>query len=199
MSLYPQPIEDLIEQLQRLPTIGRKSAQRLALRIVNMDPKQVEGLRKALLDVTTKIRRCSHCGNLSEKELCSICADEERDRSTICVVEDTTNLIAIEKGGTYRGLYHVLHGLVSPLSDMGPEDINLESLIARVDAGGVREVILAISPTVDGEMTTLFLANLLKDRDLSVTRIASGIPVGGSLEYYDELTLSRALDERRSF
>ncbi len=195
--MYPEPIEALIEQFQKLPTIGRKSAQRLAFRIIDMDVDQVKAFSQALLDVKEKIGRCENCGNFSEHALCDICADGRRDESTICVVEDATNLYAFERSRTYHGSYHVLYGLISPLSDVSPNQINLERLQERVAAGGVKEVIVAISPTVEGETTSLYIANLLKPYNVAITRIASGIPFGGNVEYFDEMTLSRALEDRR--
>lgn len=198
MSLYPNSLENLIEQFQKLPTIGRKSAQRLALKIVEMNETSVEAFCRALQDVKTKIHPCESCGNLTENEICSVCEDELRDHSTICVVEDTTNLIALEKGRTYDGVYHVLHGLLSPLNDVTPESINVDKLLERARDSKVKEVILAISPTVEGELTTLFLGNLLENiPHLKITRIASGIPMGSNLEYYDGVTLSKALEDRR--
>lgn len=204
MSEYPESIETLIEQFRRLPTIGRKTAQRLALSVVGMPKEKIERFAAALLDVKERIHRCPRCGNLTDRELCSICEDKRRDATVICVVEDATNLIAMERGGTYRGVYHVLRGLLSPMKDIGPDAIGVDELLERLPKKGeersedsVREVILAISPTVEGETTLLFLAELLKAYDVKVTRIASGIPVGGSLEYYDELTLAKALEDRR--
>lgn len=203
MSEYPESIEMLIEQFRKLPSIGRKTAQRLALSVVEMPPEKIESFRRALLDVKEKIHRCPRCGNLTDLEICSICANPKRDQSLLCVVEDTTNLLAIERGGTYRGLYHVLNGLISPMHDKGPDAIGIDALMARIAASQetadpIREVILAISPTVEGETTMLFVAEMIKRYGLKTTRIASGIPVGGSLEYYDELTLSKALEDRRN-
>ena len=151
------------------------------------------------MDVKTKVHKCKSCGNLTENEICDICLNPKRDKSIITVVEDTSNLIAIEKSGEYRGLYHVIGGLISPMKDISAENINIDSLLSRVDSGEIEEVILAISPTVDGETTSLFLNELLKSKNVKVSRIASGIPMGGNLEYYDSETLTRALEDRREF
>ncbi len=197
MDLYPEPIERLIGRLSKLPSIGRRSAERLALKLVQTDLEEVEELRQALIDIKTKVHNCSICGNLTDKDICDICADDRRDKAVICVVEDTPNLIAIEKSREFKGLYHVLNGLISPLNDIQAENINLDSLLDRVDSGEHNEVILAISPTIEGEMTTLFLAELLKEKNVKVTRIASGIPIGGNIEFFDSETLYKALEDRR--
>lgn len=203
MNEYPQPVEDLINQFRKLPTIGRKTAQRIVLNLIGRGPEELEALATALLEVKEKIHLCPICGNITDQEICSICSDVRRDQSTLCVVEDVQNLLAMERGQSYRGLYHVLKGLISPMKDMGPEEIGVDQLFSRIDKSEeegkpIKEVILAISPTVEGETTMLFLADLLHQKNIPVSRIASGIPVGGNLEYYDELTLSRALEDRRS-
>lgn len=200
---YPASIEHLIEEFRRLPTIGKKTAQRLALSVVAMGPDKIETFAQALREVKEKVHRCPICGNLTEDEICEICANPHRDTGKICVVEDVTNLLAMERGGNYDGLYHVLRGLISPMNDRGPDDIGVDELLARLPMqedmeASEKEVILAISPTVEGETTLLFLASLLKNYKVRVTRIASGIPVGGSLEYYDELTLAKAMEDRRT-
>ena len=197
MDLYPEPIERLIGKLSKLPSIGRRSAERLALKLVSSDLEEIEELRQALSDIKTKVHNCNKCGNLTDKEICDICSNDRRNNKIVCVVEDTPNLIAIEKSKEYRGLYHVLNGLISPLNDVQADNINLDSLLERVDSGEFEEVILAISPTIEGEMTTLFLAELLKDKNVKVTRIASGIPIGGNIEYFDSETLYKALEDRR--
>ncbi|MDY3051571.1 MAG: recombination mediator RecR [Ndongobacter sp.] len=204
MSEYPESVEALVEEFRKLPTIGRKTAQRLALSVVEMPPERVDQFIWALTQVKERIHRCPVCGNLTDLEQCAICADPRRDDTILCVVEDATNLLAMERGGSFRGRYHVLGGLISPMRDRGPEDIGVDALLERLPKKGdesasrVREVILAISPTLEGETTMLFLAELLHAYDVRVTRIASGIPVGSSLEYYDELTLAKALEDRRS-
>lgn len=199
MELYPESLEILIAEFTKLPTIGKKSAERLAMSIIKRDEDEVQRLSKALMDVKTKVHKCKSCGNLTENEICDICLNPKRDKSIITVVEDTSNLIAIEKSGEYRGLYHVIGGLISPMKDISAENINIDSLFSRVDSGEIEEVILAISPTVDGETTSLFLNELLKSKNVKVSRIASGIPMGGNLEYYDSETLTRALEDRREF
>lgn len=198
MNLYPESLEILIEELRKLPSVGRKSAQRLALHIVGLPDNKIDELINSLKKVKVKIHPCPICGNLTEEEICSICADSGRDKSTICVVEDITNLISIEKTHSFKGSYHVLDGLIDPSGSVMPDDIGVDSLIKRLDPDLVKEVIFAISPTVEGETTMLFLKELIVDKGIRVTRIASGIPVGGNLEYYDDLTLSKAMLERIS-
>lgn len=196
MYSYPESLELLIEELRKLPSIGRKSAQRLALHIVDMKGDRIDNLIKALTKVKTDIHPCKICGNLTEDEICSICTSEKRDSSIICVVEDVTNLLTIEKSESFNGKYHVLSGLISPSGKTMPDDIGVDKFLKRLEDGLVKEIIFAISPTVEGETTMLFLTELIKNLDIKVTRIASGIPVGGNLEYYDDLTLSKALKER---
>lgn len=202
MEAFPESLDRLMEEFRKLPTIGKKTAQRLALHLVRQDPQVLESFARSILDVKDKVHPCKICGNITEEDICPICASPKRRKDVICVVEDVQNLLAIERGGSYFGLYHVLRSLLSPMEDMGPGQIGVNELLDRIrrakEAGQpVKEVILAISPTVEGETTMLFLADVLKQEDIRVTRIASGIPVGGSLEYYDELTLSKAMEDRR--
>lgn len=197
MSLYPESLVNLIEQFQKLPTIGKKSAERLAMSIIERDENSVEEFSKALLEVKEKIHPCKRCGNLTEDDLCSICKDVSRDDKTICVIEDVRNLIAIEKSSVYHGSYHILGGLISPSDDIKAEDLSIDKLLDRIDKEGVKEIILAISSTIEGETTSLFLAHLLEEKNVRVSKIASGIPVGSNLEYFDQLTLERALEDRR--
>ena len=197
MSLYPESLVNLIEQFQKLPTIGKKSAERLAMSIIERDKNSIEEFSKALLDVKEKIHPCRRCGNLTEDDLCSICKDISRDGKTICVIEDVRNLIAIEKSSVYHGSYHILGGLISPSNDIKAEDLSIDKLLDRIDKEGVKEIILAISSTIEGETTSLFLAHLLEEKNVKVSKIASGIPVGSNLEYFDQLTLERALEDRR--
>lgn len=197
MNQYPESIEELIENLRRLPSVGRKSAQRMALHVVNMDPKNIESMIEALHNVKDKIKKCDVCGNLTEDHICSICQNASRDGSTICVVEDITNLISIEKSNSFNGKYHVLNGLINPNMNLGAENKGIDSLLERLNKGNIKELIFAISPTLEGETTMLFIKELVKDKNVKITRIASGIPVGGSLEYFDDLTLSKALEDRR--
>lgn len=197
MSLYPESLVNLIEQFQKLPTIGKKSAERLAMNIVDRDKDSIEKFSKALLDVKEKVHPCKICGNLTEDDICSICKDISRDEHTLCVIEDVRNLIAIEKSSVFHGRYHILGGLISPSDNVKAEDLSIDKLLERIDNEGIREIILAISSTIEGETTSLFLAHLLENKDVKVSKIASGIPVGSNLEYFDQLTLERALEDRR--
>jgi recombination protein RecR len=187
----------LIKALKRLPGVGEKTATRYAFYILNADKDEILGLLSAIKDVKAGLRLCSRCFNLTDADPCSICADPARDGSKICVVETPLDLFAVEKGGAFKGVYHVLHGLLSPLDAIGPEDIRLNDLVKRIHAEEVKEIILALNPTVEGESTAGFIHDLLKDSKVTVSRIAYGIPVGGSLEYTDPLTLSRSLENRR--
>lgn len=197
MSLYPESMEKLIIELSNLPTIGRKSAKRLALKIVEMDEAQVSKLAESLMAVKEKIHPCAVCGNLTEEETCSICRDQSRDRATITVVEDSGNIISLEKTHQYNGLYHVLGGVISPRDNINPEDLRIDSLLDRAEEEHIREIILAISPTVDGDLTMNFIGELLKGREVKVTKLASGVPIGADLEYFDEMSILNALQNRR--
>lgn len=197
MAILPESLNNLIEQFQKLPTIGRKSAERLAMSIVDEDAKSVEDLSKALIEVKERIHHCNICGNLTEEETCKICRDFTRDEEYLCIVEDVRNLIAIEKSGAYRGKYHVLGGLISPSDDISPDKLNIDKLLERLDKENIKEIILAIASTIEGETTILFITNLLKGRNIKISKIAQGIPVGSHLEYFDQLTLERALEDRR--
>ena len=192
------PITRLVTRLGRLPGIGEKSATRLALHLVRAPDSHVRELAQALLEVVDKIRLCSVCANLTESDPCAICADGRRDGRTICVVANPSDLLAIDQAGGYRGQYHVLHGQLSPLEGIGPEDLRIDMLVDRIDGPGetVEEVILATSASVEGEATAMYLARLLKPLGVRVSRIASGLPVGGELEYADKATIARALDGR---
>lgn len=196
MNIYPQSLEDLIEEFRKLPGVGRKSAQRLALSLVEKNKEEIDDAISVLAAVRDKIKKCPICNNLTDEEFCTICQDEKRDKDTICIVEDVTNLLAIEKSGFFKGRYFVLNGLISPAKGVGPEDVGIDKLIKMVD-DDLKELILAISPTVEGETTMLFIGEIFKDRNIKVTRIASGIPVGGNLEYFDDVTLAKALEDRR--
>ena len=190
-------LNQLVEEFAQLPGIGRKSAQRLALYILKLSKQEVENMAQALLDVKEKIRYCSSCWNFTEDDPCTICANPKRDGSTICVVEEPNDVIALEKTNEFRGLYHVLGGALSPLDGIGPEDLKVRELLSRITAG-VKEIILAMNPDIEGEATTIYLTRLLKPLGVSVTRLARGIPIGGDLEFADEATLSRALEGRVS-
>jgi recombination protein RecR len=194
---HPPALGRLIEALQRLPGIGPKTAQRLAFHLLKQPAATVRDLAEALLDVKTRVVHCGRCFNITDADPCRICADPARDAGLLCVVEEPNDLVAMERTGEYRGRYHVLLGALSPLDGIGPDDLKVRELLARVEADPVREVILATNPNVEGDATALYLAKLLRPLGLSVTRIARGLPVGGDLEYADEVTLSRALEGRR--
>lgn len=191
------PLVKLIEQFERLPGIGRKSAQRLAFHVLDLPHDRAKEFAEAILNAHEKIKKCEICQNLTEEPICPICAQDGRDKTTICVVEDPRDILAFERTKEYAGVYHVLHGLISPMDGIGPDQLYIKELLARIRDGNVREVIMATNPTVEGEATATYLARLLKPMGLRVTRLAYGIPVGGNLEYADEVTLFRALEGRR--
>ena len=198
MDYYSKEISRLIAGLSSLPGIGEKSAQRLAFHILGMPQTEVEQLADTIVSARKNVRYCKVCFNLTDQEVCPICASAKRDRSTIMVVEDTRDLAAYEKTGEYKGLYHVLHGAISPMQGIGPSDIRLKELIARLSDGEVKEVIIATNSSLEGETTAMYISRLIKPiGDVKVTRIASGVPVGGDLENIDEITLLRALEGRR--
>lgn len=197
MAIFPESLNNLIEEFQKLPTVGRKSAERLAMNIVERDETDIKDFAKSLMQVKEKIHRCEICGNLTEAQVCDICKDITREEDFICIVEEVKDLIAIEKSGAFRGKYHVLGGLISPSDGIGPDELNIDKLLNRIDSEGINEVILAISSTIEGETTTLFLTSLLNEKNIRVTKIAQGIPVGSNLEYFDQLTLERAIEDRR--
>jgi recombination protein RecR len=195
MSYYAEPIARLLEELERLPGIGPKSAQRVAFHILKGDDETAQRLSDAIVEVKRQI--CSRCFNFSAQELCEYCADSTRDSSAICVVEEPRDVVAIERTGEFRGLYHVLQGAMSPIDGIGPEQLRIRELVLRLEDGSVSELVIATNPNVEGETTALYLARLIKPLGVKVTRIASGLPVGGDLEYADEVTLGRALEARR--
>jgi recombination protein RecR len=194
------PIRRLVQELARLPGIGEKTATRLAFHLIRSNHQQIRDLAQALLDATERIRLCSVCMNMTEADPCATCTDPRRDADTICVVATPSDLIAIDRGGHFRGRYHVLHGLLSPLEGIGPDDIRLAELVRRLggaaETGGIREVIIATSPSVDGEATAMYIARTIKPLGIQVSRIATGLPVGGELEYSDQATIARALAGR---
>jgi recombination protein RecR len=193
------PIRRLVQELARLPGIGEKTATRLAFHLIRTNHQQIRDLAQALLDATEKIRLCSVCMNMTESDPCAMCTDPRRDGDTVCVVATPSDVIAIDRGGHFRGRYHVLHGLLSPLEGIGPDDIRLAELVRRLgssETGGIREVIIATSPSVDGEATAMFIARTIKPLGVQVSRIATGLPVGGELEYSDQATIARALAGR---
>jgi recombination protein RecR len=197
LAYYPEPVARLIEALQRLPGIGPKSAQRMTFYLLKRPIEEVRELSESLVAVKEQIVSCGTCFNVTEQDPCRICADPARDRRLLCIVEEPNDLLAMERTGEYRGHYHVLLGALSPLDGIGPEDLKVRELLARLEANAVAEVILATNPNVEGEATALYLAKLLRPLGMRVTRIARGLPVGGDLEYADQVTLSKALEGRR--
>lgn len=190
------PLTELIAQFERLPGIGKKTAQRLAFSILEQPPERAEKFAEALVNARRKIHFCKICQSLTDMDVCSICSDIERDRSVICVVEDPKDVMAFERTREYSGTYHVLHGVISPLDGIGPDQLRIKELMARLGSGEVTEIIMATNPTVEGEATASYLSRLIKPMGIKVTRLAYGIPVGGDLEYADEFTLARALEGR---
>jgi len=190
-------LERIIESLSKLPGLGRKSASRLAYYLLRADSGFVEGLARDLRDLKDKVKSCPICGNYTEEIPCRICSDPQRDRATLCVVEEPKDLLSVESTHQYQGLYHVLMGVISPIDGVGPDSLRVDSLMARVAKEGIREVIIATNPTVEGDTTAVYLAGRLKELPVTVTRLALGLPVGGDLEYADRLTLARALEGRR--
>ncbi len=194
--MYPKTINNLIECFKKFPGIGEKTAERLALSCLTMDDETIELFTNSLKNSKKKIKYCEKCGNLSEEDLCAICKDTTRDNNILCVVEESKNIVLFEKIGTFNGKYHVLGGLISPLDGINPEDINISSLIKRIKDEGVKEVILAVKPTVEGETTALYIRKLLEGTDVVISKIAHGIPMGADIDYIDSLTLEIALSER---
>jgi len=197
MKLFSAPIEHLITQLARLPGIGRKSAARLAFHVLSLPDGGAEEFANAILDARRLIKFCEHCQNLTDKDVCEICASQSRDKTMICVVAEPRDVAAVEKTREYKGLYHVLHGVLSPMNRIGPDDLRIRELLTRLEGGAVKEVIMATNPDTEGDATALYLARLLRPLGVVVTRLAYGIPMGGHLEYADELTLLHALTGRR--
>ena len=195
--MYEVPIQDLIDELSRLPGIGPKSAQRLAFHLVKAPPDDAKRLAEAIVQAKERISFCVECGNVAEGERCRVCRDEGRDRTVLCVVEEPKDVSTIEKAGVIKGRYHVLGGAISPLDGIGPEDLRVQELLDRVERDGVTEVIIATNPNLEGNATAMYVAAMLKPLGVTVTRLASGLPVGGDLEYADEVTLSQALEGRR--
>jgi recombination protein RecR len=193
----PASLQNLIDQFKRLPGVGPKGAQRLAFHILKTPREEAERLCDAVREVKDRVTYCSVCNNITDVDPCAFCADDTRDHTAICVVEEPQNVHVVEKGGGFRGLYHVLLGALSPLQGIGPDDLKIRGLLARIEKGSVAEIILATNPTVEGEATAIYLARLLKPLGLRVTRIATGIPVGSDLEYADELTMGKAMEGRR--
>lgn len=197
MPDFAEPLARLINEVKRLPGIGQKSAQRIAFHVLRARREDIERLSRALLDVKDNLGLCAVCNNITDTELCPFCRDESRDRSVICVVEEPPNILPIETTRTYTGVYHVLHGAISPLRGIGPEQLRIKSLLERISREEVKEIILATNPTVEGEATAVYLSRLLKPVGVRVTRIAMGLPVGSDLEFADEVTMSKSLENRR--
>ena len=196
-AVYTPPVQTLIDELGRLPGIGPKSAQRIAFHLLKLPAEDVARLATAIAEAKARVRFCGRCWNVAEDELCPICQDDRRDSTVLCVVEESRDIVAIEKTGEFRGRYHVLLGAMSPLEGIGPEQLKMKELFARLEPEGVEEVILCTNPNTEGEVTAMYIARMIKPFGVKVTRIASGLPVGGDLEYADELTLGRALEGRR--
>ena len=196
MKYFAPPVEKLIEQFERLPGIGYKTAQRLAFFVLDLPKDQAEEFAKAILDAKQTVHTCKVCQNLTDGEICSICSDPMRDKGLICVVTDPKDVVALERTREYKGLYHVLHGVISPLNGIGPDRLRIKELLQRVADEDIREVIMATNPDTEGEATAMYLSRLLKPFGVAVTRLAYGVPVGGHLEYADEVTLTRALEGR---
>ncbi len=197
-AVYTAPVQDLIDELGRLPGIGPKSAQRIAFHLLKLPEPDATRLAHAITEAKRRVRFCRLCFNVSEETECEICADDRRDATVVCVVEEPRDIVAVEKTRQFNGRYHVLQGAISPIEGIGPEQLRVRELLERVDAEGITEVILCTNPNIEGEATAMYLARLLAPLELTVTRIASGLPVGGDLEYADEVTLGRALEGRRS-
>jgi recombination protein RecR len=193
---HAQPISRLIQELTKLPGIGEKTASRLAMHLLRQSKEDAEALSRAILEVKERIRLCSQCYNLTDQDPCRLCQDPKRNREILCVVSSPEDLVALEKSGGFRGLYHVLHGVLSPLEGVGPKDLRVDELLSRLKRGEIQEVILATNPSVEGEATAQYLSQILKPLGLRVTRIARGVPMGGDLQYIDEVTLSKSLENR---
>lgn len=194
---YPGPVAKLVNELNKLPGVGPKTAQRLSFFILKQPPEEAEKLARTIVEARHSVKYCSLCGGLTDVDPCEICRSPVRDKSIICVVEDPRDVISIERSREFRGVYHVLHGAISPMDGVGPDDLTIRELLDRVKGGGVREVVLATNSSVEGEATAMYIARLIQPTGIKVTRIAHGIPVGGDLEYADEITLARAFEGRR--
>lgn len=196
--MYPEIINNLIECYKTLPGIGEKTAERMALYSLQLDHEKIDLFAQSLVSLKTEIKRCKKCNNLTQEETCPICKNQDRDRSIICVVEEPKNVFQFEKIGSYHGLYHVLDGLISPLDNINPEDINIQSLLKRIEEENIKEVIIAVKPSIEGETTALYISKILKDKNIVISKIAHGIPLGADMDYIDSLTLELALEERKN-
>lgn len=197
MSMYAAPVAKLIDEFEKLPGIGHKTAQRLAFHILGLSSERAMNFARAIVEAKRTIKYCSVCGDLTDVDPCRVCGSDKRDRTTICVVESPRDVVAMERVREYKGLYHVLHGVISPMDGTGPDDINMKSLLRRIGENETKEVILATNPDVEGEATAMYLAKLIRSLGVKTTRIAHGLPVGGDLEYADEVTLAKSLEGRR--
>lgn len=197
MSYYAAPIAKLIEAFAKLPGIGNKTAQRLAFHLLDISDKEAEDLARAIMNAKKNIKYCEICCNITDREKCNICSDSKRDENIICVVEDPRDVVAMERTREFKGVYHVLHGAISPMDDVGPDDIKIRELLNRIREGNVAEIILATNPNIEGEATAMYISKIIKPLGIKTTRIAHGVPVGGDLEYTDEITLMKALEGRR--
>lgn len=197
MQYFPAALERLTEQFAKLPGVGSKTAQRLAFHVLSLPKEEAEGFAQAIVDAKTMVKTCPVCQNLTDRELCPICADEKRDHSLICVVAEPRDVAALERAREYNGTYHVLHGVISPLGHVGPDDIRIRELLNRVAKGNIREIIMATNPDTEGEATAMYISRLLRPLGVKVTRLAYGVPVGSQLEYADDVTLLRALEGRQ--
>lgn len=195
--MHPKAFEELVDSLKKLPGIGLKSAERMAYQILDMSDEDVQEFSNSLINAKKQIHRCPICGQITDQEVCDICSDNTRDQSIICVVQNPKDAFAIEKGRNYNGLYHILHGVLSAINGISAKDLNIQSLLDRVDKGNIKEVIIATNPTTEGETTALYLAKVLEEKGVTVTRIAYGVPMGANIDYTDEFTLMKALEGRR--
>lgn len=196
--MFPEELNNLIECYKKLPGVGEKTAERMALYSLELDQEIIDLFSQSLRDIKTKIKRCHKCNNLSSNDVCPICSNESRDDKTICVVEEPKNVFQLERIGSYHGLYHVLDGLISPLDNINPEDINLTSLLKRIEENEIKEIILAVKPSIEGETTALYISKILEGKDVIISKIAHGVPIGADMDYIDALTLEMALEERKN-
>lgn len=194
---YPSTIKNLINCFKKLPGIGEKTAERLALAILKLDDEMIDLFVTSLSDIKSKVKRCSICNNFTEEDICDICNDNRRDHSTICIVEEPKNIILFERIGKYNGLYHVLNGLISPLEGINPEDINIDVLFKRIEDGDIKEIIIAVKPSIEGETTALYISKMLEGKNVIVSKIAHGVPIGADIDYIDAITLELALEDRK--
>ena len=194
---YPSTINNLINCFKILPGIGEKTAERLALAILKLDDEMIDLFVTSLSDIKSKVKRCSICNNFTEEDICDICNDNRRDHSTICIVEEPKNIILFERIGKYNGLYHVLNGLISPLEGINPEDINIDALFKRIEDGDIKEIIIAVKPSIEGETTALYISKMLEGKNVIVSKIAHGVPIGADIDYIDAITLELALEDRK--